>query len=365
MNTAHLQSLQACQDSLLSLEKMVPIEPLQQKLIELDAQLIAPGLWNDPRRAGALMKERKRVADQLDYMTQAKEYLQFYQELLNTMEGLSDKEVAHLEEMRSHLNVLVFQEMMKDPVDQTSAIISISAGAGGLESANFVTMLYRMYARYADSQGFKIELLDEKKSDEHSSICTDSVSIRVEGSYAFGFFKSESGVHRLVRSSPFNAAGARQTSFAAVYVTPDIEDTIDIKIEDKDLEITTMRGSGPGGQAINKIESAVRMKHIPTGIVVNSRSERSQHDNRRFAIKMMKSKLYELERQKQQDEQDKRISTLTDVSFGHQIRTITMTPYSLVVDHRTGYKINDAQSVLDGNIQEFMIAYLQNSNKTV
>jgi peptide chain release factor 2 len=363
MNPQHLQVVQSCQDNLTVLEKMCPLAPLQKRMEELDVQLIAPGLWNDPRTAGTLMKERKEVADFLELVERSKSDVEFYREILNSSTELEENDYAHLVNLSTSLQNSVFNQMMKDPVDKAPAIIAISAGAGGLEAANWVTMLLRMYCRYSDAEGFKIEILSEKPSEEHGAICTDSVSIRVEGPYAFGFFKGESGVHRLIRNSPFNAGDARQTSFAAVYVTPDIEDTIDIKIDEKDIEITAQTSGGPGGQNQNKVASAVRLKHIPSGISIFVRTERDQLSNRKTAMKMLKAKLYDMEMKKKKEELDKKISQQSDVSFGNQVRTYTLMPYKLVKDHRTDFETGDADSVLNGDIRGFMVAFLQECSK--
>ena len=290
-----LQIIQECQEKLEIVTEMIPLLQFQTRLSEIDNLANDPNFWLDSRVAANVMKERQKIADLLDKLQKFNEASSFNVEFSvscpEDIESIKDS----AEDLLCAISELEFQQMMRDPVDNAPAILSISAGAGGLEAANWVTMLLRMYCRYADTYQFKTEILDMKSSDEHSAICTDAVSIRLEGPYAFGFFKSESGVHRLIRNSPFNSGDARHTSFAAVSVTPDIEDQIDIKIEEKDIEITAQTAGGPGGQHSNKVSSAVRLKHIPSGINLFVRNERDQHANRKIALKMLKAKLYDID----------------------------------------------------------------------
>lgn len=346
-----------CVEKIKSTKTMLSCDVVRLEL--LDCQISKPDIWKDPKEAASLMKEHQKISSILNQFNLFSNQINFYHELSEELPEELESQMLNIVKLYNDLSEFELHQMMRDPLSDNAAILTINAGAGGLEAANWVTMLLRMYLRWADNYKFNAEYLDMNPSEEHSSICTDAVSIRIEGPYAYGFLKGESGVHRLIRNSPFNAGNARHTSFAAVAVIPDIEDVIDIKIDEKDIEITTMRSSGPGGQAVNKIESAVRIKHIPTGVVINSRSERDQLQNKKIAFKMLKAKLYEIELKKKLSEKEKVFSEQKESAFGNQIRTYTINPYSLVKDHRTEFEIKNAESILDGNIQEFILSFLK------
>ena len=267
------------------------------------------------------------------------------------------------EELQTFENVfeeMRIQTLLSGEYDKDNAIVTLHAGAGGTESCDWASMLYRMYTRWAEQKGFSVEVLDFLDGDVAG---IKAVTFQVNGENAYGYLKSEKGVHRLVRISPFNAAGKRQTSFASCDVVPDIEDDIDIELNDDDLKIDTYRASGAGGQHVNKTSSAIRITHLPTGIVVQCQNERSQHNNKEKAMQMLKAKLYLLKEQEQADKVSDIRGEIKEIGFGNQIRSYVMQPYTLVKDHRTNVESGNVASVLDGNIDLFMNAYLKGQNK--
>jgi peptide chain release factor 2 len=248
--------------------------------------------------------------------------------------------------------------MLSDENDDKNAIVSINAGAGGTEAQDWTEMLLRMYMRWCERKNFKIDIVDLLEGEEAG---TKNVTFTVAGLYAYGMLKSESGVHRLVRISPFDASGRRHTSFAAVIVFPEVDDKIEIEIKQSDLRVDTFRASGSGGQHVNKTSSAVRLTHLPTGIVVQCQNEKSQHRNREIALKILKARLYEREKRAQQAKMQEAHDNLDEIAWGNQIRSYVMQPYRLVKDHRTNFEKGNVESVLDGEIDEFIEAYLLNS----
>ncbi|HEY6087147.1 MAG TPA: peptide chain release factor 2 [Burkholderiaceae bacterium] len=330
------------------------------RLNEVVAALENPSVWSEPKRAQELGREKKTletVVQTIDHLTSN---LSDNSELYEMSKADEDFDgLAAIEADAAKLNEIVegleFRRMFNNPADPSNCFLDIQAGAGGTEACDWAAMLLRQYLKYCERKGFKAEVMEETEGDVAG---IRSATIKVEGDYAFGHLRTETGVHRLVRKSPFDSAGGRHTSFASVFVSPEVDDTIEIDINPADVRVDTFRASGAGGQHINKTDSAVRLTHIPTGIVVQCQNDRSQHRNRDEAWTMLRSRMYEHEMRKQQAEQQKLEDSKTDVGWGHQIRSYVL-DQSRIKDLRTNVEISNTQKVLDGDLDAFIQASLK------
>lgn len=324
----------------------------------------APGFWDNAEASGIAMKELKNLKDDIDVYEKLETQAEEIQILIEMGYEENDESIIpdiqeSLDEFIKEYDRMKIKTLLSGEYDKDNAILTLHAGAGGTEACDWCSMLFRMYQRWAEAKGFQTEVLDFLDGEEAG---IKSITFQVNGENAFGLLKSEKGVHRLVRISPFNAAGKRQTSFASLDVMPDIEEDLDVEINEDDLRIDTYRSSGAGGQHINKTSSAIRITHIPTGIVVQCQNERSQHSNKDRAMKMLKAKLYLLKQQENAEKVSDIRGEVKEIGWGNQIRSYVMQPYTMVKDHRTNEEMTNTDSVMDGNIDSFINAYLKWTN---
>ncbi len=319
-----------------------------------------PGFWDDQERAKKIQRQLGSLQDSIKNWEEAWDDIEENSLLLEMATEEKDSETEHeiaanLPEMEEILAMAELECMFSGEHDENNVMISIHAGAGGTEAQDWVGILLRMYLRWAESKGFKADILDILAGDEAG---TKSVTIMIKGRYAYGYMRSELGIHRLVRISPFDASGRRHTSFASVMVMPELDDDINVDIEEKDLRIDTYRASGAGGQHVNKTDSAIRITHLPTGVVVQCQNERSQHRNKDTAMKMLAAQLYEKEKERQAAEAEGLSGVKKEISWGSQIRSYVLQPYRMIKDHRTKVEVGNVDAVLDGGLDSFIKAYL-------
>ncbi|SDC00055.1 peptide chain release factor 2 [Paraburkholderia lycopersici] len=331
-----------------------------RRLVEVNSELEDPNVWNDSKHAQGLGKEKKLLEGVVHVLDGIENDTRDTQDLFEMAREEGDDDTlaaieADAHEIEKRVADVEFRRMFANPADPNNAFIDIQAGAGGTEACDWAAMLLRQYLRYCERKGFKTEVLEESEGDVAG---IKSATIKVEGEYAYGFLRTETGIHRLVRKSPFDSSGGRHTSFSSVFVYPEIDDSFEIDVNPADLRIDTFRASGAGGQHINKTDSAVRITHLPSGIVVQCQNDRSQHRNRAEAMAMLKSRLYEAEMRKRQSEQDKLEAGKSDVGWGHQIRSYVL-DNSRIKDLRTNVEISNTKAVLDGDLDDFISASLK------
>lgn len=355
------KAIEDAQQTLADLSESLDLEGRKKRIAEIDEIISAPDFWNNPEGGQAIMQEKKRLESKVDKYNALAGKMEDLEVMIELAKEEPDADLEQdivdtLAEITKELDAFELETILNGDYDDNNAILSIHPGAGGTESQDWAEMLYRMYVRWAERHGYKVEVLDYLDGDEAG---IKSVTMLIEGENAYGYLKSEKGVHRMVRISPFDASGRRHTSFTAVEVMPEVENDTTIEIDEKDLKVDTYRSSGAGGQHVNKTESAVRITHIPTGIVVQCQNERSQIQNRATAMKMLTSRLVE-EKIKQQEAEIARLQgEQQDIGWGSQIRSYVFHPYTLVKDHRTNFEKGNVGAVMDGEIDEFINAWLK------
>ncbi len=358
--SSHYQKISELAERLSVLSDHLELDEKQDRLEEVKLELENPDIWSNPEKAQSLGKERVQLDNLCETFSKSSIVLSDAKELLEMAESENDIDtvnglIADLDETENLISKYEFERMFSGEMDRNSAYLDIQSGSGGTEAQDWAEMILRMYLRWGDKHNFKVKLMEVSAGDVAG---IKSATIHFDGEYAFGWLRSEIGIHRLVRKSPYNANGKRHTSFSSVFVSPEIDDDIEIIIDPSDLRIDTYRASGAGGQHVNKTESAVRITHLPTSTVVQCQDGRSQHANKDQAMKQLKSKLYELEIQKRNSEKQDVEDLKSDIGWGHQIRSYVL-DQSRIKDLRTGIESSNTQDVLDGNLDQFIVASLK------
>jgi peptide chain release factor 2 len=351
--------MQGCKIRYVTSGSIFDAGKLRQQLVEIEKQAADPNLWSNPQKSQQVMREKKRLEEVLSTeaeLTRRSDDISAYFELAREGEVVDSDLRREIDSLRELVDRLETETLLSGENDARNAIVTIHPGAGGTESQDWADMLLRMYLRWAERQGFQTVLYDYQPGEEAG---LKSATFAVNGEYAYGLLTSEIGVHRLVRISPFDQAKRRHTSFASVFVSPEIDDSIEVVIKPEEIRVDTYRSSGKGGQHVNTTDSAVRITHIPTGLVASCQNERSQHKNRERAMSMLRSKLYEFEMEKKREATKKIEDSKLDIDFGSQIRSYVLQPYRLIKDHRTKVEIGDVDRVLDGDLQPFIRGYLR------